>query len=308
MENKTNSKEASAIPVHLQIPKFSNFLIPLPPFNLNYIELKITCKEEYRDILLAELAETGFSSFTETEKGLEACAEPADFDKPAFEEIISRYQTDGEIKFELGTIARQNWNKEWESNYDPILVNERCTVRATFHEPMPGYEHEIVITPKMSFGTGHHQTTRLMLRHQLNIDHQAKRVLDVGCGTGILAILASRLGASEVKACDIDEWAAENSRENFGLNNCPNIEVQQGTLKEAAFTGTFDIVLANINKNVLLEEIESYVKYLKPDGYLLISGFYEADAEDLLAEAGKYDLKKNAQHSEKNWTAIILSR
>ena len=275
---------------------------------MDYIELKIKCKEEFREILLAELAEAGFSSFTESEKGLEAYAEPADFEKPIFDEIISRYHKEAGIKYELGKIARQNWNKEWESNYDPIFVNDRCAVRATFHEPMPQYEHEIIITPKMSFGTGHHQTTRLMLCHQLNANHQGKRVLDVGCGTGILAIMASKLGASEVKACDIDEWAVENSRENFGLNHCSNIEVQQGTLKETNFTGTFDIVLANINKNVLLEEIKSYVNYLSPRGLLFLSGFYETDVEDLLAEAGKFGLIKKAQDSEKNWTAMVMSR
>lgn len=275
---------------------------------MDTIELKLKCSEDYREILLAELAEVGFSSFSDSEKGFDAYAEPADFDKNAFDEVITRYHKPAGIKYELGKVARQNWNKEWESNYDPILVNNRCAVRATFHPSMPQYEHEIIITPKMSFGTGHHQTTRLMLRHQLNFNHQGKRVLDVGCGTGILAIMASRLGATEVKACDIDEWAVENSRENFELNNCANIEVSLGTLADTNFEGPFDIVLANINKNVLLEEIESYVRFLKPDGLLFLSGFYEADVEDLLAEAGKWGWKKRAIESEKNWAAMVLDR
>ena len=275
---------------------------------MDYIELKLKCREDYRDILMAELAEAGFSSFADSDKGFEAYAEPADFDKSIFDEVVSRYHKVAGIKYELGKVARQNWNKEWESNYDPIIVNDRCAVRATFHEPMPQYEHEIIITPKMSFGTGHHQTTKLMLCHQLKTSHEGKRVLDVGCGTGILAIMASRLGAAEVRACDIDEWAVENSRENFELNHCTNIEVQQGTLQETSFTGTYDIVLANINKNVLLEEMKTYVKYLKPDGLLFLSGFYEADVEDLLTEASSYGFKKKAQDSEKNWTAMVLDR
>ena len=257
---------------------------------------------------MAELGEAGFSSFADSNKGFEAYAEPADFNKAVFDEVIGRYHKQADVKYELGKVARQNWNKEWESNYAPIVVSDRCAVRATFHEPMPGYEHEIIITPKMSFGTGHHQTTKLMLRHQLNTSNQGKRVLDVGCGTGILAIMASRLGAAEVKACDIDEWAVENSRENFELNHCTNIEVHQGTLQEAGFVGEYDIILANINKNVLLEEIKTYVNYLKPDGLLLLSGFYEADVEDLLAEASKFGLRKKAQDSEKNWTAMVLDR
>lgn len=275
---------------------------------MDYIEVKVACREDYREILQAELAEAGFSSFSDTEKGFDGYAEPADFEKPAFDDVIGRYHKAAELKYELGKVARQNWNKEWESNYDPIFVSDRCAVRATFHDPMPQYEHEIIITPKMSFGTGHHQTTRLMLRHQLPVNHQGKKVLDVGCGTGILAVMASKLGAAEVKACDIDEWAVENSRENFELNHCDNIEVRQGTLQEVEFGGTYDIVLANINKNVLLDEIKTYMQYLKPDGLLFLSGFYEADVDDFLAEAGQYGLKKKAQDSEKNWAALVLSR
>lgn len=291
-----------------RITPFSNLHISNPLHPLDYIQLKLNSLEEYREILMAEMAEAGFSSFADTDKGFEAYAEPSDFDKSVFDEVVSRYQKVAGIKYDLGKVARQNWNKEWESNYDPIMVSDRCAVRATFHEPMPQYEHEIIITPKMSFGTGHHQTTKLMLRHQLNTNHQGKRVLDVGCGTGILAIMASRLGATEVKACDIDEWAVENSHENFALNGCRNIEVRQGTLQEAGFEGTFDIILANINKNVLLEEIKEYVGYLKPAGVLLLSGFYEADVDDLLKEAASYGLKRIAQDSEKNWTALVLDR
>ena len=275
---------------------------------MDYVVVKIACHEDFREILQAELAEVGFSSFGDTEKGFEAYAEPTDFDKLAFDDVITRYHKAASIKYELGKVPRRNWNKEWESNYEPILVNDSCAVRATFHPPMPEYEHEIVITPKMSFGTGHHQTTRLMLRHQLEVDHVGKKVLDVGCGTGILAIMASKLGATEVKACDIDEWAVENSRENFELNNCRNIEVRPGTLKESAFEGSYDIILANINKNVLLEEIAYYVQFLKEEGTLLLSGFYEADVNDLMGEAQKHQLKQQALSSEKSWTSLVLKR
>lgn len=275
---------------------------------MDYIKLKIACQEDFREILLAEFAEAGFSSFAETEKGFEAFAEPADFDKEVFDLVVSRYHKAADMKYELGKVPRENWNKEWESHYEPILVNDRCAVRATFHAPMPQYEHEIIVTPKMSFGTGHHQTTRLMLRHQLNFTHQDKRVLDLGCGTGILSIMADKLGAAEVKACDIDEWAVENSRENFELNSCRNMEVRLGNLQQAGFTGTYDIVLANINKNVLLDEMESYVQCLQPEGLLFLSGFYESDVADLLEEAEKYGLRKRAEGSEKSWAALVLSR
>ena len=275
---------------------------------MEYIEVKVVCHEDFREILQAELAEAGFSSFGDTEKGFEAYAEPTDFDKLAFDDVITRYYKAASIKYELGKVPRRNWNKEWESNYEPILVNDRCAVRATFHPPMPGHEHEIVITPKMSFGTGHHQTTRLMLRHQLEVDHAGKKVLDVGCGTGILAIMASKLGAAEVKACDIDEWAVENSRENFELNNCRNVEVRPGTLKEANFEGSYDIILANINKNVLLEEMDYYLQFLKEEGILLLSGFYEADVEDLLAKAQRHQLKQQSLSSEKSWASLVLKR
>jgi ribosomal protein L11 methyltransferase len=275
---------------------------------LDYIELKVACHEDFRDILQAEFAEAGFASFIDTEKGFDAWAEPADFDKIVFDEVVVRYHQAAAMKYELGKVARQNWNKDWESNYEPIFVNERCVVRATFHAPMPQYAHEIIITPKMSFGTGHHQTTRLMLRHQLTVPHEGKAVLDVGCGTGILAIMAAKLGAATVKACDIDEWAVENSRENFTLNHCDNIEVRLGTLAEAGFSGSYDIVLANINKNVLLDEMKTYVALLKPGALLFLSGFYEADIGDLLEEAAKYGLSKQAQDSEKSWAALVLSR
>lgn len=275
---------------------------------MDYIKLKIACQEDFREILQAEFAEAGFSSFADTEKGFEAFAEPTDFEKEVFDDVVSRYHKAAAMKYELGKVPRENWNKEWESHYDSILVNNRCAVRATFHAPMPQYEHEIVITPKMSFGTGHHQTTRLMLRNQLNVNHQDKRVLDVGCGTGILAIMAAKLGAAEVKACDIDEWAVENSRENFELNNCQNIEVRRGILQEVGFAGTYDIILANINKNALLDEMGIYVQCLRPEGLLFLSGFYESDVDDLLREGEKHGLKKQEEESEKSWAALVLSR
>lgn len=197
-----------------------------PPFypqciaqlSMDYLEFKIKCLEEFQEILIAELAEIGFDSFLENEDGIDAYILQSEFDRKKFTEIISKYQQAGQITLTEGVMPKVNWNEEWEKNYDPIEVENLVYVRASFHESKPGFRHEIVINPKMSFGTGHHATTYQMLRHQGELDHTGKRVLDVGSGTGILAIMAQLLGASQVEAFDIDDWCVDNGNENFDLN------------------------------------------------------------------------------------------
>lgn len=274
---------------------------------MDYLEFKINCLEEFREILIAELSNIGFDSFLESEEGIEAYILQEGFDRVVFEDLIARYTIVGQIKVQESVLPKINWNEEWEKNYDPIPVDDLVYVRASFHPPVAGFRHEIVINPKMSFGTGHHATTFQMLRHQGQIDHYGKRVLDVGSGTGILAIMASILGASSVEAFDIDDWCVDNGNENFALNKA-NIQMGLGTIREVNPQGQFDIILANINKNVLLDELPIYAGLLIGGGYLLLSGFYREDIVDLEACTDTLGLKLIDQGSKDNWAALILQK
>lgn len=274
---------------------------------MDYLEFKIKCLEEFREILIAELAEIGFDSFLETEEGIDAYAPEAEFDRVKFDEILSNYREPAQITLTEGMMPKVNWNEEWEKNYDPIAVDDLVYVRASFHEPQAGFSHEIVINPKMSFGTGHHATTFQMLSHQGELDHTGKRVLDVGSGTGILAIMAHLLGAREVEAFDIDDWCVENGNENFDLNGLET-RMGLGTIRQVNPIGPFDIVLANINKNVLLDEMEIYSGLLYSKGYLLLSGFYSEDIGDLLQVAEPLGLELVKKSSRDNWAALILKK
>ena len=274
---------------------------------MDYLEFKIKCKEDFREILIAELAEIGFDSFLETEEGIDAYALESELDRDAFNQTIESYREAGEIILTEGIMPKVNWNEEWEKNYDPIAVDDLVYVRASFHESQPGFRHEIVINPKMSFGTGHHATTYQVLRLQGEIDHQGKRVLDVGSGTGILAIMAHLLGAKEVEAFDIDDWCVDNGNENFDLNGL-STRMGLGTIRQVNPQGPFDIVVANINKNVLLDEMKIYASLLIPQGYLLLSGFYTQDIEDLVAAATPFGLKLIQSSDKDNWAALILQK
>ncbi len=274
---------------------------------MDYLEFKINCLEEFQEILIAELSEIGFDSFLERAEGIDAYALADTFDRGAFDEVISRYADAAQIQLSEGKMEKVNWNAEWEKNYDPIAVDDLVYVRASFHPAQPGFKHEIVINPKMSFGTGHHATTFQMLRHQGTIDHVGKRVLDVGSGTGILAIMAHLLGAREVEAFDIDDWCVDNGNENFELNQVP-ATMGLGTIREVNPKGPFDIILANINKNVLLDEMKVYAGLLKTNGYLLLSGFYQEDVIDLENLANTLGLHLISQQSKDNWAALVLQK
>jgi ribosomal protein L11 methyltransferase len=275
---------------------------------MQYLEFKISCTESYRDILIAELADIGFDSFLETDKGFDAYISEDLFERDPFQAVISQYAEPASISLVEGKMAKVNWNEEWEKHYDPIEVEDQVYVRASFHEPKPQFAYEILINPKMSFGTGHHATTYLMLRHQLTLNHIGKRVLDIGAGTGILAIMAHLLGAASVEAFDIDEWCVENGNENFALNGLDQVKMGKGTVREVQPQGQFDIVLANINKNVLLDEMGIYSNLVNQSGYLLLSGFYEHDSIDILSKASLYGLEKVNQQVKDNWAALILQK
>lgn len=286
----------------------SGLLSPFQQQFMQYLEFKINCKEDFREILIAELSEVGFDSFLETERGIDAYIEESTFDKESYDAVIAKYQDVASIEVEEGVMEKVNWNEEWEKHYDPILVGDVVYVRASFHAPKPEVKHEILINPKMSFGTGHHATTFLMLSHQLRVDHKGKRVIDIGAGTGILAIMAHKLGASQVEAFDIDDWCVENGNENFDLNGMKDVRMGLGTVREVAPQGTFDIVLANINKNVLLDELAIYASLVKTHGNLLLSGFYTHDIPDIEQKAISVGFKMIDQKDKDNWAALIFEK
>jgi ribosomal protein L11 methyltransferase len=270
-----------------------------------YTRLQVTCDPDFSEILMAEVAEAGFDTFMETESGFEAYVELEKFDHELLTVVQEKYSHIHPIFFR-DRIQKQNWNAEWEKNLQPILVDDQCLVRAEFHRIEKKYPYEIIITPKMSFGTGHHQTTYLMLRNQLHMDFQGKRVMDAGCGTAILSIMASKRGAREVQAFDIDEWSVINGKENITNNHCTNIDIHQGKLVDMKFEKTFDTILANINKNVLLEELRLYADRLSDGGQLLLSGFYTSDIEDLNKEAHNFKMTETHRDERENWASLLL--
>ena len=274
---------------------------------MDYVQVSITCLEEYREILIAELAAIGFDSFLETDSGLEAYVPQDLFDRDSFDEVIATYRKPASLTVAESIVPKVNWNEEWEKNYDPIEVDRLVYVRASFHAPQPGFQYEIVINPKMSFGTGHHATTFQLLSMQGKIDHQGKRVLDVGSGTGILAIMAHLLGAKQVEAFDIDSWCVDNGNENFDLNGVTT-RMGLGTIREVKPQGPYELILANINKNVLLDELAIYSSLLSSQGLLLLSGFYSEDIDDLVQAAWVQGLFLTMQTTKDNWAALCFQK
>jgi ribosomal protein L11 methyltransferase len=273
---------------------------------MHYIELTLVIESDFADILVAELAEIGFDSFIDTEDGIQAFVVEEDFEEQGLKILMERYAEKTAISYSLKKIEKENWNQTWESNFSPISVSDKIYVRATFHDAAPdSYLHEIIITPKMSFGTGHHETTSQVLELQLDIDHKNKSVLDVGTGTGILAVMAAKLGSTNIHAFDIDEWSVENSIENFDLNQTSFITINQGTIADQEVK-SYEIVLANINRNILLAEIPTYEKFMEKAGILIVSGFYVTDVEDIVAAAEAVGLKKQTQISKNKWAAVVF--
>ncbi|HYG03120.1 MAG TPA: 50S ribosomal protein L11 methyltransferase [Chryseosolibacter sp.] len=273
-----------------------------------YTKLLVRCDSEFSEMLIAELAEAGFDTFMENENGFEAYVEEERFDNDIVTEIKDRYSLHTQLEFSFSREEKRNWNEEWEKSYEPIIVDDRCLIRASFHIIEKKFPFEIIITPKMSFGTGHHQTTYLMIKAQMDIDHQNKRVMDAGCGTAILSVMASKLGAREVVAFDIDEWSVINGNENIEVNGTANVSLQQGKISEVKIDGLFDIILANINKNVLLAEMKAYDSYLDKNALLLLSGFYTHDISELLYEAEKYGLREVSRGERETWASLLLKK
>ncbi len=275
---------------------------------MHYTCLKVDCHPEYAEILMAEIAEAGFDTLMETETGFEAYIEGDQFDALLVESVKEKYSHISPLIFSFSHVEKQNWNEEWEKNVEPIFVDDKCLVRAEFHKIEKKYPYEIIITPKMSFGTGHHQTTNLMLKNQMAIDHRGKNVLDAGCGTAILSIMASKLGALQVEAFDIDEWSVANGNENTAVNGCSNINIRLGKISELSFENKFEVILANINRNILLAEMKNYSEALAAGGHLLLSGFYEKDIHDLKNEAAKFDLLETHRDARESWACLLLQK
>ncbi|MFH1873766.1 MAG: 50S ribosomal protein L11 methyltransferase [Pseudomonadota bacterium] len=275
---------------------------------MNFLELQcqiIPFSEEMADILTAALNELSFESFLLEEDVLKAYLKAEEFDLAKLENHpdLVRLQEQVELRFSIQKLEPHNWNKEWEDHFEPIVVGEQIYVRGSFHPKNKKYKYEIIIDPKMSFGTGHSPPTALMLKAMLEIDFKAKRVLDMGCGTSILGILASKLKAKEVVGIDIDEWAINNSQENIGLNNIQNLKVILGDASLLKELGKFDIILANINLNILLNDLPAYQKSLNSPGNIILSGFYENDLEEINAKAKQLGFSNLACQMEENWVA-----
>jgi ribosomal protein L11 methyltransferase len=254
------------------------------------------------EILIAELGFAGFESFVETKTGVTAYIQKEDWNTNILDGIQILKSEEFKINYTFNEIEQTNWNAEWESNFNPIVVDDICTVRAPFHD-IPTTEYDIIIEPKMSFGTGHHETTHMMIQHILKNDFEGKHVLDMGCGTGVLAILAEKKGAKAIDAIDIDNWCYINSLENVERNNCQNISVYEG---DASFLKNkkYDIIIANINRNILLADMSTYINCLNDEGILLLSGFYENDIPSIEDECVKYELKLDETIKRNNWVSL----
>lgn len=265
----------------------------------------ITPPQPGTEILIATLGELGFESFVETEHGCEAYISN---DEDAKLQLNELHFDDFTYSFTKKNFAQTNWNAEWEKNFEPVLVEDKLLIRAPFHDPNASVKHEIVIMPKMSFGTGHHDTTWLMCKQLFEINLQNKSVLDMGCGTGVLAILAKKLGAKHTVGIDIDEWSVENSIENCASNNCADIEVKLGDKELLETYNGFDIILANINKNVLKAQLPQYAALLKPEGTILLSGFFSTDVEELQKFSETLGLKLLQNYSRNNWAVMKMQK
>ncbi len=268
----------------------------------------ITAQEAFvQDVLVAQLAEIGFETFeNHTEDTLVAYIQTDTFSEEALQNLLHDFPFANVTLQETALCENIDWNAEWEKHYfEPIVIGNQCVIHSSFHKDLPTCQYDIIIDPKMAFGTGHHQTTSLILTELLSMDLQGKSLLDMGCGTAVLAILASMRGAHPITAVDIDNWCTENAAENLALNSIENIEVILGDAR--VLEGKqFDIILANINRNILLMDMERYVSCLNPSGTIIMSGFYTEDIPMLEAKANSLGLHLSTHHTKDNWAMIVL--
>lgn len=265
--------------------------------------------EIVKDVLSGVVADIGFESFVYNDNGMTAYIQQKTFSKEALDAVIADFPLENTtIRYEVKESEDKDWNKVWEDNFfTPIVIGDRCVIHSTFHKDVPSAEYDIVINPQMAFGTGHHETTSLILEELLNADLTGKSVLDMGCGTSILAILASMRGASKLLAVDIDNWCVENSKDNLALNHITNVEVEEGDASILKDRGPFDVVIANINRNILTADMHAYVERMNPGAVIYMSGFYVDDIPVIRAEAERNGLEF-VHHNEKNRWADVMYR
>jgi ribosomal protein L11 methyltransferase len=265
---------------------------------MNFIQVSIEASEEQQEVLIGLLDDLGATGFEQKDDRLLAYFNEEDFPSYDVQSLLNGYN------FQSNTIPQQNWNEEWENNFQPVVVDDFCAVRAHFHAPISIVKHEIVITPKMSFGTGHHATTYMMMQQMQNIDFNNKSVFDFGTGTGILAILAEKCGAKEITAIDNDEWSYKNAEENIEMNGCKNVFIQQTSLFPSQ---KFDIILANINRNIILQYLPHLNNISKEDTIYLFSGLLKSDETDIVNAAEDNGLQLLNIVENNNWISIIFS-
>lgn len=278
---------------------------------MKYFEVTFSvnpCNETVTDILSALTAEIGFESFVECEGGITAYVQQSLFDENALKEVITDFPIpDIKITYTITEPEDKDWNEEWEKNFfQPIVIENRCVIHSTFHKDYPKAEYDIVINPQMAFGTGHHETTSSILGELLDADLKGKSVLDMGCGTSILAILASMRGADPVTAIDIDDWCVNNSRDNIELNNINNITVELGDASLLKGRKPFDVIIANINRNILLNDMSTYTACMHKGSEIYMSGFYVQDIDAIRSKGESLGLKFVHYREKNNWAAVKL--
>jgi ribosomal protein L11 methyltransferase len=266
----------------------------------DYIEVSILTErdQEINDILLAKLSGIGFEGFEEEKNLLKAFIPEDDFDELSLRPIL----IESGFKYLTSLIKYKNWNETWEAGFEPVVIENFCVIRADFHQPVAGVDYDIIITPKMSFGTGHHATTHLMIEAMRNTVINGKSVFDFGTGTGILAILAEKMGATEIEAIDNDEWSIENGKENLTRNQ--SVKVQLHQCDQITGSKQFDVLLANINRNIILQHLAVMKKHIKPGGVIILSGLLTGDEEAVTAEASRSELKLAVRKERNSWICL----
>lgn len=276
---------------------------------MKYFEVTFTtqpCNEIINDIISALAGEIGFESFVEWEHGVQAYIQQSLFDEESLKEMVTNFPIpDANITYTIQEPEDKDWNEEWEKNFfQPIVIGDRCCIHSTFHKDTPQTEYEILINPQMAFGTGHHETTSSIISELLETDLKEKTVLDMGCGTSILAILASMRGAKKVTAIDIDDWCVNNSKDNIALNQIDNIDVELGDANLLKSKEPFDVIIANINRNILLTDMAQYAASMHSSSELFMSGFYVQDIPTIREKAESLGMKFIHHREKNNWAAV----
>lgn len=275
---------------------------------MDYTEVSFNIEPIYpgSEILIAGLAEIGYESFEETDFGVKAYIHSKSYKQEEIDNLSILKGDEFAISYSVSHIKNQNWNEVWESSYEPVMIKNQIYIRASFHAENKSVKYQLLIEPKMSFGTAHHETTSLMMELLLDLKMEGKNVLDMGCGTGILAILSEMMGSSKILAIDNDLNAFENTLENITKNKCRHINVEMGGVEK--ITGNFDFILANINKNILLSDMKDYVTHLNNQGRILFSGFYEEDMADIKKQANTHNLTFEKHLKKNRWVAAIYKK